>query len=102
MIDEVSGWTQDVILGNDSRENACVSVTVWDADTNETLLNGVFESEANENKVIGTLRVMPGKQRLILIKWKVDDREYRNHYLCGYPPFRPEDAIRWAKLIDEE
>ncbi len=102
MLDEVSGWTQDVILGNDSRENACVSVTVWDADTNEALLNGVFESEANENKVIGSLRVMPGNQRLILIKWKVDGREYRNHYLCGYPPFRPEDAHRWAKLIDEE
>ena len=101
MLDEVSGWKQDVILGNDSRKDAFVSVKLQDADSEETLFSGEFCSPANENTVIGSIDALPGKKRLILITWAYGGSKYKNHHLCGFPPYSPEDAKRWAQIIDE-
>ena len=102
IVDEVSGWYRQVFLSNDSRANADVDVRVYDADSGETLFEGEFASHANELENIGEFRVMPSKKQLLLIDFTVDGEKHKSHYLCGYPPFSPEDAARWAKRIDEE
>ena len=102
ILDEPSGWSQDIILANDSRRSAGVHVRLADAGTGEVLFEGDEFSQANENAVIGSLRVIASKQRLIIIEWFIDGRKYKNHYLCGFPPFDTARALKWAKIIDEE
>ena len=102
IFDEASGWTQTIILANDSRQDTEVTVCVRDADSNEIVFEGSFSSRANQNETIGEIRVMPSKKRLLLIDFTVDGERHRSHYLCGFPPFCPTDAVRWAKMIDGE
>ncbi len=99
MADEVVGWKQRIVLGNDSRESGSVSWCVSDADTGETLLSGAALSPANENLTVGELDVIPGARRLLLLEWTWDGRKYRNHYLCGFSPFPKEDLLRWAEML---
>lgn len=101
MLDEHAAWSHDIIVGNDSRNDREVSFRVIDADTRETLAEGSLLSKANENAHAGSIRILPGEKRLLLIEWTVDGARYVNHYLTGYPPYRPQDGARWAKLIDE-
>ena len=101
MLDEHAAWSHEVIVGNDSREDQRVSYRVIDADTRETLFEGSLVSKANENANAGSIRILPGEKRLLLIEWTVCGVRYVNHYLTGYPPYSAEDGARWARLIDE-
>ena len=102
IVGEVHGWHQSVVVSNDSRRDADVTVRITDADSGEVVYSDQFASRANEAVEIGEFRVMPSKQRLLLIAFTVNGERHLSHYLCGYPPFKPEDAKRWAKLIDGE
>lgn len=102
IVGEVRGWYQGVMVSNDSRTDADVSVLIKDADSGETVYSDEVRSKANETTEIGEFRVMPSKQRLLLINYTVNGERRVSHYLCGYPPFSPEDAKRWARYIDEE
>lgn len=101
MLDEHEAWGHDVILGNDSRESAAVTYRLIDADTLETLLSGESLSPANENVSLGSVRILTGVARLLLIEWFVNGKRFVNHYLTGFPPYSAENGARWAKLIDE-
>ncbi|MBR6009260.1 MAG: hypothetical protein IK056_09245, partial [Clostridia bacterium] len=57
---------------------------------------------ANSNLTAGSIRVYSSWQRLILIEYDAGEGRKRNHYLSGFPVYKPEDAHRWAKLIDGE
>jgi beta-mannosidase len=87
MIDEPHEWHVRVVAGNDSRQSARGDYRVWDAETGETLLSGPFAAGANSNAEVGRIRVSHSDQRLFLISWHLDGREYGNHYLLGTPPF---------------
>ena len=100
--DEVNGWHQDFYLCNDSRLDACVHVRIYDADTGEVILETDAHSPANQNVLLGSVRTMVSRKRLLLLEWTADGMLYKNHYLCGYPAFSPSDAKRWAALIDAE
>ncbi len=102
MLDEPKGWHQDVIISNFTLKDAGVKLRLWDADTNETLFEGEFACPANSNIIAGSMRVYSSWQRLILIEYDAGEGAKRNHYLSGFPVYSPEDARRWAKLIDSE
>ena len=100
MLDELSDWGHDVILGNDSREAFEVTYQITDGDTGEVLLQGEAHSPANENVKLGNLRILAGEKRLLLITWTAGGETYHNHYITGYPAFDAETMLKWAEKID--
>ncbi|UVI27736.1 glycoside hydrolase family 2 protein [Paenibacillus spongiae] len=99
MVDEPDSWHVRVKIGNDSNQAAKGTFRVWDADSNETLLQGPFAIEANGIGELGAIRAPRSQQRLILIRWEIDGTEYGNHYLQGTPGFSYEQYKAWLEKI---
>ncbi|MDR1734178.1 MAG: hypothetical protein LBR73_04780 [Oscillospiraceae bacterium] len=87
MFREPRDWRIDLVAANDTLRDFSGSYAVTDYASGETLLSGSFKSPANESLVIDSLRVESAAHRLYLITWELDGATYRNHYLCGRPPF---------------
>lgn len=100
MMDEQENWEHKIVMGNDSNETVKVSYIVEDGETGEPLLNGEAVSKANENKVVGAIRLIPGEKKLFILKWKIGSTEYGNHYISGYVPFEFERYKSWLKKIE--
>ena len=99
MMDEIEGWNHDVVLGNDSRTDCMVCWQVIDGDTDEVLLSGETLSKANENIKVGAIREMSGEQKLYILKWSIDGKEYANHYLSGFPHFDGDKVLDYVEKI---
>lgn len=99
MIDEPENWQVKVVVGNDSNKEINGQYRIWDADTNETLLNDVFKVSRNENKELGYLRISRGEHKLFLIEWTINEESFGNHYLLGMPPFDFNQYKGWLKKI---
>lgn len=99
MMDELVDWNHDVVLGNDSRRSCEVVWRVEDGETGEILLSGKTFSPANENVRVGSIREMPGTQKLYVLRYEVDGAEYANHFISGYPHFDPARMLRWVEII---
>jgi beta-mannosidase len=99
MVEEPETWHCRVVLGNDSREDASGHYRVWDADSEETLLEGEYASKANENVDLGTIPVFHSGKRLFLIEWTANGKKYANHYLQGSPPFSLSQYRSWLPKI---
>ncbi len=102
LLDEPSGWEQDVLISNNSLKDVRVQLRLWDADTNDTLLEGAFSCKANSVQRCASLRVFSSQKRLILIEYDHGEGKKRSHYLAGFPTYSMEQAKRWAAYIDEE
>ncbi len=100
MMDEPENWNHRVVLGNDSNDTVVVAYSVEDGETGELLLSGETVSRANENKEVGAIRMLPGAKRLFVLKWRVGNEEYGNHYISGYVPFDLEQYKCWLKRIE--
>ena len=70
-----------------------------DGESGETLLCGACDSEANQTVRVGNLRVLPGEQRLFLLRWTRDSKTFGNHYITGFPPYNPGRMILWQEII---
>ena len=101
MLDEVRDWTQDIVLGNDGCFSGPVRWRVADGESGRILCAGLCEVRANENAVVGTLRVQPGEQKLYLLYCEAAGEVFGNHYIAGFPPFDPERMRAWAAKIDK-
>ena len=99
MIAELTSWTHDVILANDTLSGAEFSWSVEDGDTDEVLLQGRTYVPAGENANAGTIRVDPSAQRLLVVKWEADGEKYANHFITGYPKYKKADLFRWLEII---
>ncbi len=99
VVDEPESWFANVIVCNDTRSPAAGSYRLWDADTGEALLQGEYRAGANENGLLGRLRVHRGEQRLFLLEWDCNGMMCGNHYLLGYPPFKLDRYRQWLEKI---
>jgi beta-mannosidase len=99
MVREPDSWNCGVVASNDSLVPVKGHVRIWDADTDETVLDTAFRVSANENAGIGRIRAPRGVQRLWLIKWESDHGNGVNHYLLGTPPFALERYRAWLPKI---
>jgi len=99
MMDELRDWEHDVVLSNDSREDAPVDWRVEDGETGALLLAGQTRVKANENAVTGSIRELAGTQKLYLLRWSVGGKHYANHYISGFPPFDSEKVLQWIHNI---
>ena len=99
MMTEPENWHCKLVAGNDSRTDAKGIYAVKDADSQQVLLQGEFQTRANENTVLGQIAVSHGEQRLFLIEWEVNGKQYGNHYLLGHPAFELAEYRRWLEKI---
>jgi beta-mannosidase len=99
MVDEPKEWHSRVVVGNDSREDAAGHYRIWDADSGETLLEGDYQTKANENLDLGTIPVFHSGKRLFLMEWTANGKKYANHFLQGFPPFSLDQYKSWLSKI---
>ncbi len=99
MMDELVDWGHQVELGNDSRETHAVRYQIADGDTGEILLAGECVSPANENVILGNIRELAGRQKLYLLTWEIDGKQYGNHYISGYPAYDAKTMLGWVEKI---
>ena len=99
MMDELVDWGHDVVLTNDTRISFVVKYRITDGDTNVSYLEGTIEAPANESIVIGNIRELAGRQKLYLITWEIDGKQYANHYISGYPTYDPQQMLDWVDKI---
>ena len=88
-----------VVASNDTRSPAEVRYRIWDADSAETVVEGTFTVPDNQNWQVDRIRTYASDQRLYLIAWEVNGREFGNHYLAGWPPFSLERYRAWLQAI---
>ncbi len=99
MMAELKSWTHDVILANDTLQDADFSWRVEDGDTGEVMLSGKTHVPAGENANAGTLKVDPSAQKLLIVRYSVDGVEEANHFISGYPKYKKADLFRWLEVI---
>ena len=99
MISEPADCQVRVVAGNDSRRDAAGPYRVWDADTNQTLLEGDFHAPANTNCGLGTISVADSEQRLFLLEWTANGQRAGNHYLLGQLPVVYARYRQWLTAI---
>jgi beta-mannosidase len=88
-----------LVVSNDTRCPAEVRCRVWDADSDETVVEGTFTVPANQNWQVGRIRTYASDQRLYLIEWDVGGHQVGNHYLAGSPPFSLQRYQGWLPAI---
>lgn len=99
ILDEQVDWGHDVYLCNDGCWSGHVQYTVTDGETGEVLLSGECDSAANQSARVGNIRILPGEQRLLLLRWTRDGKTFGNHYITGFPPFNAGRMILWQEII---
>jgi hypothetical protein len=87
------------VVSNDTRAPVEVRYRVWDADSGETVAEGVCAVPANQNWQVARIRTYASDQRLYLIKWQANGQPSGNHYLAGHPPFSLARYRAWLPSI---
>ena len=85
-----------LIVTNDTRIPQQGQVTVTDVATNKEIYKGGFDVPANGMNKIASLPLQKG-QGILLIKYKVGQKEYSNHYLYGKAPFGLQEYKKLLK-----
>ena len=83
-------------ITNDTRIPQQGQVTVTDVATNKEVYKGGFDVPANGMNKIASLPLQKG-QGILLIKYKVGQKEYSNHYLYGKAPFGLQEYKKLLK-----
>ena len=99
LMDELRDWGHDVYLCNDSRTDSMVKYRITDGDTGEMYMEGETFSPANENVKLGQIRELAGRQKLYLITWEINGKQYGNHYISGYPAYDAKKMLGWVEKI---
>ena len=99
MVGKPESWHCRVVAGNDTLRDVGGTYRIWDGDTGETLLEGLFSAGANRNTPLGRIRVSHGDHRLFLIEWEVGGRRQGNHCILGKPPLAYARYQAWLQKI---
>ncbi len=86
-INDAQDGKYPLVAVNDTREPSKGSVEVTDVATGKNIYKSNFSVEANGRTLISSLPEMGG-QGMLLIRCKIDGKDYSNHYLYGKPPFK--------------
>ena len=95
MLDEPTAWNQDVVIVNDTRHDARITLEIKDVETGEVVFDGSFTAKADASTVVGKLRFKRNLKRMFAITW-TGDAKGKNHYLAGQPPF---ELAHYKKLL---
>jgi len=72
---------------------------VWDTDGGETVAEGTFVAQANQNWQVARIRIYATDRRMVLIEWEAERERFGNHYLAGSPPFSLAQYRAWLPII---
>jgi beta-mannosidase len=95
MFTEATGWYQDLVAVNDTRQDREVQYTVKDIGTGQVLLEGTRVVAADAVTKIGKVPYSAAAKRFYVIEWEGPAGKGRNHYLAGNPPFDLGTYQRW-------
>jgi len=98
MIEDNKEKGNSVIAVNDTRMEKAGSVIVSDGDSGNTIFPSSFKIPENGKIVVGYIPEN-GKQRMLIIEYRIENKKYKNHNLSGKAPFKLEDYVRWYKKI---
>ena len=70
---------------------------VTDLTDGAAAVSGAARVEALSAKEIGEIAYDPQKAHFYRIQWRLDGKEYQNHYLSGTPPFRLDEYVGWMR-----
>lgn len=84
--DEISNWQLPIVACNDTLREISGELKIIDAESSELLLECDFTSPANTSTRIAALPIFYSEHRFLILEWRTDGGEGRNHYVCGYPP----------------
>ena len=93
------GLNNPVYISNHTHGETEVKVTISDGDTGEKLFCANDSAEADCTKIIGTIKGIRSEQRLLVIKYSVNGKEYANHFITGFPTYKKQDMLRWFDII---
>lgn len=99
MMDEPENQNCRVVAGNDSLKPVKGKYSIRDADSGGAVLGGNFEVDVNISRELGRIRTDRGEQKLFLITWEINNKEYGNHYLLGSPPISFMRYKKWLRKI---
>ncbi len=99
MCGEMDNWHLPVVASNDTLQEVSGFYTVQNLETEEVVLKGTFDVDPNSNALLGRVPVMYSEKGMLLIKWKIGEKEYFNHYLYGMPAFDLKEYKKWFSRI---
>jgi len=94
---EPEDWNHAVVICNDTRQDAALSVKITDLDTGEIVFASQATGKADSSTTIGSIPYPRHRQRFLIIQWE-GGAQGRNHYLSGEPPFSLETYRRWLQI----
>lgn len=101
-INDAENGKHPLVAVNDTQLPSRGSVEVTDLDKGNLVYKGDFIVEANGKTNIADLPAMKG-QGMLLIRCKIDGKDYKNHYLFGEPPFKLDvynDLLKKANIYN--
>lgn len=98
MMKEIESWNSSVVAANDTLTEKRGTYKVTCFDTNEVVAEGEFCIAPNTSKTLSQIPLMYSDKALYIITWTIEGKEYRNHYLAGYPPF---DFSKYKEYLEE-
>ena len=100
-LDEIQNWTAKVFACNDTLKEQNGSLRIFDAETNEPLLETAFCAKANASTKIGELNLFYSDKKFLIIEWTINGQASYNHYLCGEFPFSLEQYKQWLTAYEK-
>ena len=82
---------------NDSLKEENFQYKVTDVTSGKVVLEGDGVAEANATVDIAVADCDTENTTFYLIEWKIGDKEYKNHYLCGEAPVSYETCLEGYK-----
>lgn len=86
-INDAKEGIHPLVAVNDTRKPVKGNVEVTDVATGEQIYTGNFAIEANGRIEIASFPERDG-QGIMVIRYKIEGKNYANHYLYGKPPFK--------------
>jgi beta-mannosidase len=93
---EPQNWVYECIVDNNTLAERDVEWRIEDGDTGALRAEGRTRAAANANTFVTNVSMIPGIQEFFIMRWKVEGREYANHYVAGYIPM---DLGRYKKRL---
>jgi len=100
LIMDAKDGVHPLVAVNDTKDPVDGSVKVIDIASGKTVYKGKFHIDKNSKTDLPGIKEKEGAQGVYLIEYKVNGKEYKNHYLYGKVPFNVEDYKTWMEKAD--
>ena len=97
MMTEPQDGKMKLVAANEYPFDVEFAYKVTDLTDGAAAVSGAARVEALSAKEIGEIAYDPQKAHFYRIQWRLDGKEYQNHYLSGTPPFRLDEYVGWMR-----